>query len=225
MGTRCLASFLLLALSINTAGQDLEVAISHFPPLTILEPGQPPTGQLIEILQQTLDRAQLQYHFAHYPRKRLFSNLANGRSDLSMGVKSNNILIDKVLFSTRPVINVELCLYRLSHQPLLARLQLTGKKIGLLRGYDYGHRFNFLLQQDNRAFINIINNQKSALAMLKKGRINYLLDYKLILEPMLQHYPVDNIRGHVLEKFDLYFVVSKQLKNADEILQRLEPHY
>lgn len=220
-----LAIMLLLAQPPNLLAQNLEVAISHLPPLSIIEAGHPPRGQLVDILRHTLDRAQLQYHFAHYPRKRLFSNIADGNSDITLGVKSNQILLNKVLFSEQPTIVIELCLYSLDHQPKLTKQQLLGKKIGLLRGYDYGHRFNFLLHQDNQPNITIINSQLSALAMLEKGRIDFLMDYKLSLEPVLQQHPVENIVGHILEKFDMYFVVSKQLKGAQVILNLLESHY
>ena len=211
--------------SICTA-EPLRVGIVHFPPLYIIEEGQPPRGSIAEVVDNTLKLAGQEYQFIQYPPKRIFVSLGAGDIHMYTGIKDHETYHDRVIYSKMPIGSLELRIYSISEKTIPNTIvQLLRKKMGLIRGFSYGGWRKQLTTPANNAFIYNVKSHKSALMMLEQGRFEYLLDYMNPINEELKLNPVNNINYESLDKIDFYFILNKNLNNAEELMRLLERSY
>ena len=103
-------------------------------------------------------------------------------------------------------------------------LNLKAYTIGLIRDYAYQ---NEKVLNANTIYV---NNFKHGIKMLKKKRIDLFPEDVVVAKYLLQQmsdYSGDQFDfvGPVLERNDLHFVISKQRKNAAEIIDRFNKSY
>lgn len=213
---------LLLAVDLSF-GQPVQVGITHFPPLYVIDKQHVLSGILLDLMQRSLSRAGLDYKVQGYPPKRLYFGLAEGKVDLFIGLKGNPLYDDKVIYSANPVSYLELRIYAVAGQEIPHEAeQLLSQRIAIIRGYGYGGLRPVLLSQQNKPFVTELNTHKNALAMLESGRIRYLLDYKNPVEATLRENTFANFDYIMISKLPTYFIVSKASKNPRNLMQLLE---
>ena len=179
-----------------------------------------------DMITKILKRASIDYVAKDYPPKRLYKNMADGKTDIWVGVKEVPVYEGKIIHSDFPIFQIELRVYTIGDKELPSvKEELRLKNIITIRGYSYGGMIKFLEDPENKISTNPTNSHKSALLKLKAGRADYLLDYKYPVLRELETTEVNNLKYNTLVKIPLYIMVSKKTQKADEILHRMEKAY
>ena len=221
-----LASIFIFFSSYAMPADPLRIGVVHFPPMFVVDGGKVVGGSVVEIMEKTLNNASLDYQLISYPTKRAYVSLGTGAIDLQSGTKGNVHYHDQVIYSKNVIASVELRVYGLGDAPLPLNIsELRGKQIGLIDGFHYDGRLAQLNDIQNEAFVSTVDSHRSALLMLESGRINFLLDYKSPVDSELKLYPLPGIRHTTIEKFDLYFILNKNIPNAQAIMDLLNASY
>ncbi len=205
-------------------GKTYEAAITHFPPLFVVEEDKPLGGTVTNLLKATLDRAGLTYNLKGLPPKRLLRGLSKGEIDIIVGIKTATGFVPSVIYSEKPVTQIELRIYARKGTPIPDSVdELYGRnKVGLIRGYQYGDKRLYLTSPENVNNIVEMGSHEGALGMLQLGRVDYFLDYKLPIESTLQSKPIrPDIHYKSVSNVGMYFVVSNKLPNAAELMELL----
>ena len=203
----------------------LKVGYFEFPPLIASQRGSIPTGELVDITVQALDRAGINYSYHLLPIMRLYKNMQSGVTDLTATIKGQALYENNVLFGKKVLLSAEVRIYTIGDRDIPASAdELLGKKIGLTRGYAYGGGYANLTAPRNMEFIEQANSTESSMAMLQNGRVDFVLDYKHPVNVILEKSPVANLRYRTVKKFPIYLVISKLTPNAQQILNALEEH-
>ncbi|MBV1877900.1 MAG: transporter substrate-binding domain-containing protein [Pseudomonadales bacterium] len=218
--------FVGLSLIVNSptgAAEPLRVGILHFPPLYIIQNDRPPTGLMIDIIEEKLRPSGIEFEFIPFPIGRLYFQLDTGDINLFAGIKGYVKYEKNVLYSKQPVTTIELRVYGMNDKTIPTNMQeLLGKSLGLLLGAGYGTRRQELTTAENKKYITVIRGHKSGLQMLESGHVDFLLDYKASLEEELIKYPVNNLAYETLDKIDVYFILNKNTPDARAIMAVLE---
>lgn len=200
----------------------LKVGLMHIPPYYIIEDGSPPRGILTLVLQNTLSELQIPFEMSSYPAKRLYYGISKGKVQLTIAVKDAQAYKDNALYSELPVYSLEMRVYALKNTTMPDNLQgLMGKSLGLIRGLDYLGWADKFSSQQNRPNISILNHHKNAFAMLRAGRIQFLLDYEDVLERQEGIDFRSEISSKEVKKVDLFYVVSKNMVDSDKLIKKL----
>mgnify|MGYP000229213645 CR=1 FL=1 len=217
---------LVLVFSHAVKGEPFEVAVTHFPPQFVVGTDGKISGPLVDVLAQTLDEIGVPYYFESYPPKRLLRNLIDGESQIALGIKTaTSDGLTHAAYGTRPVHRVELRILSLSTTKIPVEFfGLIGETVGLIRGYEYGSR-RALLTKSKATTIVDINSHRAALEMLMKGRIRFLLDYKQPIESIITPAQLTAIDHLTIQEIDMFFIVSKTVKDANGLLQSMEKAY
>lgn len=209
---------------------------ADFPEIEYGYPEQPPRaytnkqgqadGHYPRLLKILFKRADMSWHGASYPAKRLMSNLDSGVTNFSILVK-NPILENCCLYGKNPVWHDELRAYYVGDKPPVKNKDdLVGKKIITLAGFAYGGLILFIDDPKNGIQNHSANSHVAAFQMLEAGRADYLLNYAEPAEAEgLARHPVANLHSEVLETIHMYFVISKTYPDANAVLERLEALY
>lgn len=215
-------SYLILQVSITSA-QELKVDVFNFQPFYVVEEGQEPSGILIEYLKAALKRSDLSYSIKGYPPKRVYNNLAEGKSDIFLGVKGVAELEGNVLYSNEKITQIDLRIYARQETKLLnTKEELKGQKIITIRGYSYGGFIKYLEDPANDIKLDISNSHELAFKMLQGKRADYLLDYSAPAETTLKSVIIPGIQNHSLSLLDVFLIVSKKTPEAPTLLKKVE---
>ena len=195
----------------------------HFPPYYILEKGAPPGGILTEIVEKTMLNAGVEYELFAFPPKRLYMHLTSGEIDMFTGIKGGKEYHDAVVYSKKPITSSQVRIYAKSGQSIPQNLVgLHGKNLGLIRGFGYGGRRKALSTADNLKFISNITSHRSALKMLERGHIDYLLQYSNAMDAVLEREGPVSLAFVTLETVQVYFMLNKNMLEVDELMEILE---
>jgi len=204
----------------------LKVGYTEFPPLNVSQPGTIPTGELADIIFQTLDKGGFSYTYQRFPTKRLYKNMGNGTTHVSAGIKGQELYANNVLFGKKVLLYLEERIFTIGDREIPKSIDgLLGKKIGIKRGYGYGGEVVRLTASSNIEFVDRANSTESSLALLQHGRVDFVLDYKHPVNAILEKSPIPNLRYRTIAKIPVYFAVSKLTPNAQEVLETLEELY
>ncbi|MDM8524899.1 transporter substrate-binding domain-containing protein [Desulfococcaceae bacterium HSG8] len=198
----------------------------HFPPFYFVKSTSHVEGNLMDMITKILKRASIDYVVRGYPPKRLYKNVADGKTDIWVGNKEVPVYEGKIIHSDFPIFQVELRVYTIDDKELPSvKEELRAKNIITMRGYSYGGMIKFLEDPENKISTDPANSHKSALLKLKGGRADYLLDYKYPVSKELEKTKVKNLKYNTLFKIPLYIMVSKKTPKAEKILHRMEKAY
>jgi len=213
--------------SFTVVAQPLVVGMTHLPPFFVVGSDGSVSGTLTDLLKRTLSDANLPYVLESYPPKRLYENVAAGATDLTIGIREGNPRSDSpVIYSKFPVASIELRIYALKSTVLPSKIEgLIGRKLGLIRGFQYGTKRQLFAHPENSPRPVDINTHENALAMLVNGRIDFLLDYKEPVSSAIRKDQEELLHHLTLQSFDMYFTLSKGYPGAPEILKILENTY
>lgn len=156
------------------------------------------------------------------PPERMFREFQSGKSQFGLLVKAP-LLKDCCLFSEKPITSMPINVYYSKDLPeIRSKEDLVGKEIGLIHGYSYGKIRKFLETHEIKSSIwNAVDHEELFHRILIRDRMEYVIDYEPISEEMIAKLkPEAALNSFTLLNIDLYFVVSKSLPNAQEILDR-----
>ncbi len=226
LGRLVLALSLCLAVPIQGETRILKAGVLDFPPYYIVKSENDVTGSLADVIRRVLDRAGFQYVLNGYPPKRLYKNLADGTTQVWLGVSGVPEYEGKVLYSNIKVEEIEVRLYTLEGKPLLKSLEnLKGKTVIIQRGYGYGGIITFLEDPRNSITADYTDGHDLAFRKLLKGRADYLLDYRQPAEALIRKERFSGVKSSPIKTIGVYFIVSKKAPDAENLLKKMDAAY
>lgn len=219
----CLSLSIVIFSGNLFAAEKIQIGVLNFAPFYVVEDGKEPSGTILDNIKLAMKRANLEYEITGYPPKRLYSNLAEGKSHVFLGIKGVPVYDDKVIYSKNKITDIDLRIYARSDTALLkSKEEFKGKKILTIRGYAYGGLIKYLNDPANNIETDPTADHVLAIRKLKAKRANYLLDYRRPTEKALNKIDLPGIQNHPIMLLDIYIIVSKQTPNAQDVLEKLE---
>ena len=221
---KIIAFLLPVFLSSLCFAEPLEVGVTHAPPFYVVD-GQDVKGLLADMLSEVLAKANIEFVMKPYPIKRLHLNLIKGTTDIYLGAPKPALsgFEDATIQSETSPVKLELWSLSTSREPLLNNIEdLSGKGVIVINGYAYGGLINHIKNPDQNISVYEVDSFAQGVGMLRKGRADYLLDYRKIAELYFKNDNASDLKYSVLSDVDLYFIVSKRTKGAEDVLTRIE---
>ena len=202
---------------------EIEFGYVEQPPRTFTNAQGKADGQLIRLLSTVMKTAGLSWRATAYPANRLFSNLKDGSTQLSILVRVP-ALEECCIYSKQALGGDELRAYAIGNKPPITRKEdLIGKNIIVLRGYSYSGLINFINDPANKIKTEIAATHEPAFEMLTAGRADYVLDYGEASEKALAGVaPIPGLRHDVVDRVYRYLVITKSYPDAENTLKRIE---
>lgn len=181
-----------------------------------------PDNPLLRLADAIFMKAGIPWHATSYPAIRMLDNLRNGKSEFSMLVNAP-ALDECCVVGRKPLTSTELRVYRYADQPAIkSREDLAGKSVITIQGYSYGGLLAFVADKRNSVTNNIAPTHEAAFAMLERKRADYLIDYSGPSTEILALSPIGDLRYEVIDRPDVYLVLSKKRAEAQQLMTRLE---
>lgn len=217
---------LYLIFPSSIQAEPLRVGVLDFPPFYVVKSEFEVSGILADIIRKTLDRAGVKYVVSGFPPKRLYFNLADGTSQLFMGVRGVPEYEGHVLYSNIKIEEIEVRLYTLKDKPLLSSLNdLKGKKVITQRGYSYGGISTFLEDPANKITVDPTDGHDLLFKKLIRGRADYLLDYNQPAESVIKKDKITGLKYSIIKKLKVQFIISKKTPDAENLLKKIDAAY
>lgn len=221
-----LTLFTTLVISSFCNAQTIKAGSTSFPPFYVINEDQTTSGIYLDIMEKTLEHANLDYRLDVYPTKRLYRNLAKGETELFLGIKGSPEYDDNVLYSNIVISQIQMRIYALQDTPLPKNKEdINGHKIITMRGYGYGGLVNYFSDPQNNIGVTTTTQHRSSFLMLKNKRADYVINYKYPSETALADLKVPGLKYTNFYSANVYFIVSKETPNAKSILNALETSY
>ncbi len=225
-----IALLFCLIMPFNAKSQTLEYAYPNGSVWTMKrdENGVPYTP-FVPYVQELFKRAGLPIAIRAYPPKRVFRNVASGKSQFSLLVKAP-ALMDCCIFSKKPITSIAIkAFYRKGNAPILSKDDLLGKKIAMVHGYSYGKLRQYIEGHENKTKIRSARDHGDVMfGILSRNKEEYAIDYgpvaKEVLRelPRLKHLPAVSIEENTLFEIDVFLILLKSYPNAQALMSRLE---
>lgn len=228
-GWRCwLLAFCLLVLSpcglaqsaVQTA--ELEFGYVEQAPRTFTNAQGKAEGQVIRLMTDLFAKAGIPWRAVSYPAARLFENLKNGSTQVSVLIRVSSLEKD-CLWSKQDLGGEDIRVYYMGDKsPIKGRDDLIGKNVIALRGYSYGTLKAFLVDPKNNINVSEAASNPDSFDMLVAGRADYLIQYGEASDKILAAKPIANIRYTTIERITRHLVISKAMPEAEKTMIRLE---
>lgn len=223
---RAILVSVLLAMTSVAQAFEIKAGITSFPPFYIINKNQSPSGLLLDIMTKTLEHANLDYRLDNYPTKRLYKNLALGKTHLFLGIKDSPEYDGNVLYSETAISQIQMRIYAIGNTPLpMSKEDINGHKIITIHGYGYGGLVNYFADPKNKIEVTSTSEHRSSFLMLKNKRASYLINYKHPAEAALKTLNIKDLKYTNFYDVKVYFIVSKETPNAQQLLNKLESAY
>ncbi|MFW6415000.1 MAG: substrate-binding periplasmic protein [Thermodesulfobacteriota bacterium] len=205
----------------------LEVGMLHFPPYYNIKGGDQLEGMFVDVLKKIMDEVGEEYNFKGYPPKRLYKNVATGKTDIWLGTAGKGIYDDKVLRSPEKILNIYMMAYSVGDTPPIESLaDFKGKSIIKIHGYNYKGVSEYFENPDNNIEVNGARSHKKGVQMLKRGRADYLVDYKVPAEKAFNEVSgIDDLQRSQLQEVGIYFNISNKTPNNSELMDKIMNAY
>jgi polar amino acid transport system substrate-binding protein len=212
--------------NLNVNNLEIKAGTTNFPPFYVINKDQSASGIYLNIMETTLQHAGLDYRLDIYPAKRLYRNLGNGITDLFLGIKGSPEYDKSVLYSKIAISQVQMRVYAIGNTPLpVVKEDINGHKIITMRGYGYGGLVSYFSDPINNIEVTSTSEHRSSFLMLKNHRADYVINYKYPSETALTNLEIPGLKYTNFYDAQVYFIVSKALPNAEEVLKTLETAY
>ncbi|MEP3591148.1 MAG: transporter substrate-binding domain-containing protein [Marinobacter sp.] len=160
------------------ATRTLRVAYMEFPPVTYQNAEGEPEGAMLDVTRKVAREAGYELDFLYLPVSRAYLYLKKGSIDFALGLTNVPALQDAVIDSEINLVSVVLSAwYREDQAPITHIDDFRDQVVILINGFTYGGLRSWLEQQGDIRITNAPSH-RSAIDMLKRGRGDYLLDYR-----------------------------------------------
>ncbi len=217
------ATWLLVAAAYADYDKELTFGYMEFPPHYYTGQSGKAEGYLIDLIHELAAISGYKVKPILLPPKRAVRMVAAGKVDLWFGLPTIAIYKDRVLISKSPVEQLTLKLY--STNPITdfrGRDQLAGKSIVVMRGYTYGGLIDFIKDPQNNISLLQVSDHHQGLRVLVGRKMDYLIDYERTVDMVIDKANVPPLYSYELSSIDVYLTVFRGLKNAEEIMAKLE---
>jgi ABC-type amino acid transport substrate-binding protein len=219
----CLLGFAVFAQAqTSSKTAEIEFAYVEQPPRTFTNAEGKADGQVIRLMNDVFGKAGIAWRAVPYPAARLFENLKDGTSQVSILVRVP-ALENACLWSKSDFGGEDIRVYSIGNKPAIkSREDLIGKNVIALRGYSYGGLVSFLTDEKNNINLSLASSNDVSFEMLAAGRADYLVQYGEASDRVLAAKPVADARFTVIGRINRYLVISKAYPEAEKTMARLE---
>lgn len=202
----------------------LKIAYIDFPPFYSQDSEGRAQGFLSERVASIAKEAGFEIEMNLRPAKRMIHEIVQGDLDVWMGASGFPEFKDTTWIGKNIFTVLELKAYSLENPTMIQKKEdLNGKKIILMSGYSYGGWISYIQDSKNKISITEARTTDQALRLLQnKNRGDILLHYTIPVDYELQKNPMPNIKSTTVTKVDTHIVVSKKIKDSEQILQQLD---
>jgi len=223
-----LAVFFVVCMGQPASSTPLEVGMLDLPPYYVLGNNEEVKGGIfVDMLTKVFDRAGLEYKFAGYPPKRLYSNLGKGITHIWMGTLGVEEYEGKTLVSDQKMGEINLHVFSRNRIPQLPKNldELKGKSVITIFGYNYGGVIKLLEDPASGIVLEPAKTHESAFLMLKMDRAEFVLDYIEPAGDALSRMQLPNLTHAPITVIPLYLHVSKTLSDSRQIMDKIMKAY
>ncbi|MDM8538513.1 transporter substrate-binding domain-containing protein [Desulfobacterales bacterium HSG17] len=204
----------------------LNVGYFEFSGLTYTDDNGKPAGLVNEITMKTLENANIKYKIKSYPPSRFYHELTEGRVHLFNGLSAIPAVKKSCVSSEITLFPLEMRVYWTGDKkPVKVKEDLIGHSVVIVKGFTYKDWGAWIRSGKNDIEFFDTYTHDSAFRMLKKGRGEYLLNYKYIDSKYIEKEQFKNLTAKTLFKWNCYFNVQKNTPDAQELLKRIEASY
>lgn len=205
----------------------LTVGYYDFPPAIYTDAQSRPQGPVVGLTRKVLERAGFHARFRGLPSARLYAALKDGTVDVWPGAPGKPELLTDTLEGRETLAQISLNLYhRPDTPPPDVPQSLAGRGVIVIGGYNYWPAVNQMLhdpQLDIR--LHRASNHASALEMLQHRRADYLLDYQIPVNQLLQRLGLPALPYETIHQMPIRFIVSRHADNSRNIINALDRAY
>jgi polar amino acid transport system substrate-binding protein len=226
-----LAFFLLLLIfqtPLNLVlAETLRWGYLNFPPFTYRDKHQDVQGSLADIVKNVTSKANISVRSLQYPNRRAYKMIEDGNINFGVMIKSQVVNNESHLISRFPVSKYMLNTYSIGNKKPITQLeQLQGSSVILIAGYRYGNGREYIENKHNNITIaSNVENHTRAFESLVRGRADYMLGYAGPAKAALISLTIDNLQSSLVREIEVFFVLTKETKDAENIMRRLEQSY
>ncbi|WP_166252819.1 substrate-binding periplasmic protein [Marinobacter salicampi] len=164
----------------------LKVGYVEFPPFEYRDENGDPAGEFIDLTRKVADEAGYGLRFIYVPISRVYFYLQRGAVDMFPGLTNIHLLQGSIVESSIKPIQVQLSAWSRQSTPPPAQFSdFQNKVLILIAGYSYGGLID-VLREDPSIRLTEAPSHGAAINMLRRGRGDYLLDYKPPVEEVLK---------------------------------------
>lgn len=202
----------------------VQVAFMDFPGYSQLDESGRATGKAVELLRKLLDEAGYAAQVRILPAARIWLGLESGEVHLWPGVLNKPGLDEHTLLTSRDLGQVNINLYYLPGQAAPVWPQgLRGGSVIMITNFTYTNALkSILLNPELELTLYKSNSHRGAVEMLRRGRGDYLLDYRAQVDVVLEE-----LNGIRLEHIEvavqpMRLVLSRHSGFAEQLQQDLD---
>lgn len=208
----CVAASILCSSMVQAKIKpEIEVGWVDFEPF-FYEKDNEVRGTVFEKFNIIADKAGYKVNSKVYPMKRLREFTSTGVLDATVLLKV--VFKDgEVIASDKMICQIQLRNYTIGKKGLIkVKEDLSGKRIGIYRGFTYGGWIDYIKDPDNNVDYYEVSSHKQLFKMLELGRVDYVLDYRNPSEVALDKMFIDDLKYEVITELPVYLLVSTKSK-------------
>lgn len=177
----------------------VQVAFMDFPGYSQLDESGQATGKAVELVRKLLNEAGYDAQVRILPAARIWLGLESGDVHLWPGVLNKPGLDEHTLLTGRDLGQVNINLYYLPGQPAPDWPEgLRGRSVIMITNFTYTNALNDTVQNPELDLtLYKSNSHRGAVEMLRRGRGDYLLDYRAQVDVVLEE--LDGVRLEHIE--------------------------
>ncbi len=231
-GIACLVAYFAISEHVVSADSKevpvLIIRMAHIesPPYYFTNKKKKSEGIVIDIIDKVMKQAGYEWRPESYSVHQIINLLDSGEIHLWVGLATLPEFQKTTLIGNAEIGKVTLNAYWIGDKPRITKKEdLRGKSVLILKDYSYGGWTSFIKDPANHIRYNELYIRDPAFNILAHGRADYLLEYEVPAQKKLENMTIPNLNFSQVSIFSLKFVVSKQIPNAQEVLNRLEKAY
>lgn len=218
--------FCLAALAFSTSAQaeqaPFRVGLFNMPPFYSQSPSGQPEGELIEVLNKVMAHLGYRWQPKFMPVPQALREVVNGEVDLLMIIR-HPMVEGRAIYGDEPMSSMDLLAFHRQDSAVVSDVSgLRGYRVALLRGYGYGGLLNQLLAPSSDLKIHMVEDHRDAFSLLESKQVDYVLNYLAPGVRTLTQMGLQNIESDLLQKKNVYFVLSSKVAEGARLMSELE---
>lgn len=211
---------LLLPLSVSAA--QLKLGAPFFPPYAYFDLDGNLSGIWIKKLTPVLQEAGIEYKAVNTRITRFYSSIATGKVELA-ALPPDMPGMENVIYSKVPFSQFDLRVFWTGDKPDISNLaQLSGQKVALIKGYNYGGALQNNLSEEARSNFVIRDNQLDAIKLLLSGETDYVLGYWAMMDYLQKNFPDTQLNNHKVAEIPIYLVMHNSADDAQAKIDKFD---
>lgn len=223
--TLLISLFLAASTQAQHVRDTLTVGYVDVPPLAFQGDDGHAKGVFIELTRRVAEEAGYDLDFQYLPVSRAYFYLRTGGIDIWPGVTGVPALENEVLESFVSPLPFQLSAWGMEDAPSISHFRdLNNKTLILISGYTYGG-LAARLESTPGITVTEAPNHEAAVAMLKRGRGDYLLDYQDPVRAVLKEFPVRGIREYPVRTRNAAWIFSLANPKSSQLRDEFDDAY